>query len=297
MRRWKNYEVFIAVVECGSFTGAADRLGMSKSQVSRMVSQLEDKLGSELLFRSTRHLSTTDLGNIVYARCVDVFQELEDVERQAMDFDATPKGRLRVVASDTFGEACIAPLAAELMLENANLEVEVLITDRSVDIVAEGYDLAIRYDTQPDSSLLSQKLFELPHVCVASPSYLEGRTGPERPADLIGHNCLISTFGECAEWRIAGLDEHLQSQLSGNWVSNSGPSLINAALKGIGIAWLPELYLASHLKSGRLIELLADYRAQPMPVFAVYPARRHTPRKVQLLIAHLRKRLSEIESV
>lgn len=291
MRQWEAYEAFVAVVESGSFTAAADRLHVSKSHVSRLVSGLEDKLGSQLLFRTTRHLSPTDLGHTIYKRCIDIFEGLDEIESSAMEFDAVPRGRLRIVASDTFGEACIAPLAAELMSNHEHLEIEVLITDRPVDIVAEGFDLAIRYSSLADSTLRVQKLFELPHICAASPAYISRMGLPSAPHDLINHNCLVSTFGACAPWRLTNLAMDDMFKLAGNWSSNSGPSLVSAALNGIGIVWLPELYLRRHIQSGALVEMLADFRSEPMPVWTVYPARRQTSAKVQLLIDFLKARL------
>jgi DNA-binding transcriptional LysR family regulator len=292
MRRWDAYEALVAVIDSGSFTAAAERLRMSKSAVSRLVSGLEDRLGSQLLFRTTRHLAPTDLGRQVYRKCLEAFADLEQIDQQAMDHDATPRGRLRVIASDTFGEHFIAPLLAEMMATYPDLEIELLITDRNVDIVAEGYDLAIRYSDLVDSTLRTRKLFDLPHVCAASPAYLARMGVPRVPADLARHNCLVSTFEACTPWRFSEGRRERAPQLRGSWVSNNGPALMAAALNGIGVVWLPELYLREQLVRGQLVELLHGFRAPPMPVWSVYPARRHATAKVQLVIDHLRERLA-----
>ncbi len=297
MRRWDSYEAFVAVVENGSFTAAADKLRISKSAVSRMVSGLEDRLGSQLLFRTTRRLAPTDLGRSVYRRCVEAFDDLEAIDQQAMEHDALPRGRLRVVASDTFGESCVAPLASEMMTLHEQLEIELLITDRTVDIVAEGFDLAIRYSALVDSSLRVQKLFELPHICAASPDYLERAGTPTTPQQLIQHNCLVSTFEACSPWRFGSGRGEKALALTGNWCSNNGPSLVTAALHGIGIVWLPELYLRRHIQSGALVELLADRRSDAMPVWSVYPAKRHATAKVRVFIDYLKARLPDIDGV
>lgn len=291
MRRWDAYEAFVVVVDSGSFTAAAERLRLSKSAVSRLISSLEDRLGSQLLFRTTRHLAPTDLGRQVYRNCQDAFTDLELMDQRAMDHDAVPRGRLRITASDTFGENFVAPILAGMMAFYPKLEIELLITDRAVDIVGEGYDLAIRYSDQIDSSLRVQKLFDLPHICAASPAYLSRTSPVEVPADLTRHNCLVSTFEACTAWRFLDGRRERSPQLRGTWCSNNGPALVNAALGNIGVVWLPELYLRSYIKGGDLVELLGSFRAKPMPVWCVYPARRHATAKVQLVIDHLRNGL------
>jgi DNA-binding transcriptional LysR family regulator len=294
MRRWESYEAFVAVIDHGSFTAAAEKLRTSKSAVSRLVSGLEDRLGSQLLFRTTRHLAPTDLGRLVYRNCVDAFASLESIDREAMEYDAEPRGQLRIVASDTFGEICVAPLVTEMMKLHNQLEIELLITDRTVDIVAEGYDMAVRYSDLVDSSLRAQKLFELPHICVASPDYLQRHGTPLKPQDLKSHNCLVSTFEACNNWRFRHRRAEQVLALRGSWCSNNGPSLMEAAVQGIGVAWLPDLYVERHLKAGKLIEILEPYRASPMPVWAVYPARRQATAKVRSVIGYLRKRLPAV---
>lgn len=297
MRRWEAYEAFVAVIETGSFTAAAERLRLSKSAVSRIISGLEDRLGSQLLFRTTRKIAPTDLGKAVYQRCVEAFGDLESIDLEAMEHDATPRGRLRMVASDAFGEIYVAPLVAEMMTIHDKLEVELLITDRTVDIVGEGFDLAIRYNSLVDSSLRVQKLFELPHVCAASPAYLERAGIPVRPVDLVDHNCLVSTFEPCTSWRFKGDDPNKTLALTGSWCCNNGPSLMVGALKSVGIVWLPELYLRPYLQDGSLVQLLSDYRAkEAMPVWCVYPTRRHATAKVRAVIDYLKERLPSLNA-
>jgi len=290
MRRWEAYEAFIAVVECGSFTAAAERLRLSKSAVSRAISSLEERLGSQLLFRTTRQLAPTDLGRSVYRRCVELFDVLASIDSEAMDHDASLRGKLRIVASDSFGEFYIAPLAAEMMREHDQLEIELVITDRTVDVVADGYDMAIRYSALVDSSLRVQKLYELPHICAAAPSYLARAGTPDSVAQLGRHNCLVSTFEACNAWRFGMGRSQKAPNLSGNWCSNNGPALLSAALNGIGIVWLPELYLRPYIEAGALVELLAEDRSEPMPVWAVYPARRQSA-KVRAFIDYVRDQL------
>ena len=294
MRRWHAYEAFVAVVDSGSFTAASNRLKISKSAVSRLISGLEDRLGSQLLFRTTRNLAATDLGREVYRNCVEAFAELEAIDQNAMNHDEKPRGRLRITASDTFGEHFVASFLAEMIALYPELEIDLLITDRTVDIVAEGYDLAIRYSDIVDSTLRIQKLFDLPHICAAAPDYIERMGLPKTPAELKAHNCLVSSFEVCNAWRFTQGSRERSPQLRGTWCSNNGPALMAAALKGAGIVWLPELYLRAHLERGELLEVLSDYRAEAMPVWIVYPARRHATAKVRLVVDHLRMRLAAL---
>lgn len=293
MHRWDAYEAFAAVVERGSYTSAAEKLGVSKSAVSRFVSNLEDRLGSQLLYRTTRKLMPTDLGRSVYERCVAAFDNLESIELEAMEHDSIPRGRIRIVAGDNFGDSWVAPLVADMANEYSELMIELLVSDRNVDLIGEGYDVAIRHDTQPDSSLRSQKICSLPHACAASPDYLAHAGVPETIEDLSGHNCLISSFEPCREWRFQTGSVPRKVHLGSRLLMNSGQSLISAALRGVGIVWLPELYLREYINNGQLVELLAAYRGEAMPVWCVYPARRGGAAKVQVFIHHLRKRMAE----
>jgi DNA-binding transcriptional LysR family regulator len=211
-----------------------------------------------------------------------------------MDFGGVPRGRLRVTASDNFGEHYIAPLAAELLDRYRHLEIEVHITSRMIDIVAEGFDLAIMYSNLSSSRLLAQKIFELPHVVAASPEYLSRLGTPHAPGDLKDHNCLAATFEVCTPWRFMEAGNERALEVKGTWRSNSGPALLEAALRGIGVVRLPELYLRSHFESGRWVPLLAKFASAPMPVWAVYPGGRHTSSKVRLFVEYLKRRLLEL---
>ena len=292
MHRWDAYEAFATVVERGSYTSAAEKLGISKSAVSRFISNLEDRLGSQLLYRTTRKLTPTDLGRSVYERCVAAFENLESIELEAMEHDSVPRGRFRIVAGDSFGDIWVAPLVADMANEYRELTVELLVSDRNIDIVGEGYDVAIRHDTQPDSALRAQKICSLPHTCAASPDYLAHAGIPETVEDLTEHNCLISSFEPCREWKFKTGPVPKRANLGSRLLMNSGQSLISAALRGVGIVWLPELYLREYINNGQLVELLAAYRGDAMPVWCVYPARRRGAAKVQIFINHLRKRMA-----
>lgn len=234
---------------------------------------------------------------MLYRQCLNIFDGLEEIENEALDFGGVPRGRLRVVASDNFGEHYIAPLAAELLERYSFLEIEVHITSRMIDIVAEGFDLAIMYSNLSSSSLLAQKVFELPHMVAASPDYLARRGVPKEPDDLKQHNCLVATFEVCTPWRFKDQHGDRDLEVKGTWRSNSGPALLEAAVRGIGIVRLPELYLRPHFASGCLVPLLQTFASAPMPVWAVYPGGRHTSSKVRLFVEFLKKRLHDLDQV
>lgn len=292
MRNVDDYLSFVTVVESGGFSAAARKLNVSKSMLSRQIARLEQTLGTQLLFRTTRQLSPTDAGETLYRRCQNLQHMLEDVQQEVMELGAEPRGRLKLVAADTFGEYYVAPLAARFMRENPLLEVEVHITSRAVDLVSEGIDLAIKYGDMEDSSLLATKIFELPHVVTASPSYIQRHGKPVMVDDLVNHNCLVATFDACTVWQFETGTGSQKLKLRGSWCSNNGPSLLAACLEGLGISRLPELYVRPYIEAGELIPLLKQYHSPPQPVWAVYPNNPHIPAKVRLFINYLKENLS-----
>jgi DNA-binding transcriptional LysR family regulator len=277
-------ESFVQVVDAGSFSAAAGRLSVSKSLLSKKVAQLERHLGTQLLVRTTRRLSPTDAGQALYLKCERLFNELEEAEQSVQSFDVKPRGHLRVVCTDVLGEQYIARAAAEICALHPQLKVDVHVTMREVDLVAEGYDLAIRYGRLVDSSLKARRVYELPHVVAAAPAYLAKHGMPRTIDDLRAHNCLIATFEPCATWHFAVDGQDVAIDLQGNWRSNSGSALITAAVEGVGICRLPELYVRDFLANGRLVPLLEEFRSEPLSVWMVYPNARYVPAKVRLFI-------------
>ena len=284
MKRWELLETFVYVVEGGSFAAAAERLGVSRSLVSRHVSQLEDHLGTQLLFRTTRRINPTDAGDELFARCERLFGALEEAEQSILNREETPRGHLKIVCTDILGEQYLSRAVAAFCRLHPRLTADVHITMRTVDMVAEGYDLAVRYGKLSDSSLKARKVMQLPHVVCASPVYLQKYGVPGTPDELRNHNCLVATFAPCTPWSFKVNGKSLDIDLSGNWRSNNGSALITAALEDIGICRLPELYVREHLESGALVTLLDEYAAAPLPVWMVYPNTRYLPAKVRLFI-------------
>jgi len=291
-------ESFVQVVDAGSFSAAAGRMNVSKSLLSKKVSQLERHLGTQLLVRTTRKLNPTDAGQALFQKCERLFNDLEEAEQALLSLDVKPRGHLRVVCTDVLGEQYVAKAAAEICSMYSQLKVDVHVTMREVDLVAEGYDLAIRYGDLSNSSLKARKVYELPHVVCASPKYFAEYGKPRTIDDLRQHNCIIATFDPCATWRFKVNGREVPIDLKGNWRSNSGSALITAAVEGIGICRLPELYLRDFLRNGKLVPILEEFRSDPLPVWMVYPNARYVPAKVRLFIDYFCdniERLSRLE--
>lgn len=282
--RWDLMESFVQVVGAGSFSAAAERMNVSKSLLSKKVSQLERHLGTQLLVRTTRRLNPTDAGQALFLKCERLFGELEEAEQSVLSLDVMPRGHLRVVCTDVLGEQYVARAAAEICGAHSQLKVDVHVTMRTVDLVAEGYDLAIRYGELNDSSLKARRVYELPHVVCASPQYFARHGTPKCIEDLRRHNCLVATFDPCATWHFKIDGKDVPIDLQGNWRSNSGSALVTAALEGVGICRLPELYVRDFIASGQLAPILEEFRSSPLAVWMVYPGSRYTPAKVRLFI-------------
>ena len=284
MSRWDLMESFVQVVHAGSFSAAAERMHVSKSLLSKNVSRLERHLGTQLLVRTTRRINPTHAGAALFQKCERLFNDLKEAEQSVISLDVKPRGHLRVACTDVLGEQYIAKAAAEMCALHPQLRVEVHVTMRVVDLVEEGYDLAIRYGELNDSSLRARKVYELPHIVCASPRYFAKHGTPRTIDQLRQHNCLVATFDPCVTWEFKVKSRDIAVDPQGNWRSNTGSALITAALEGVGICRLPELYVRHFLKSGRLVPILEEYRSDPLPVWMVYPNTRYVPAKVRLFI-------------
>ncbi len=294
MARWDLLETFVHVVEAGSFSAAARKLNVSKSLVSKKVSQLEENLGTQLLFRTTRQINPTDAGQTLFLKCEKLFSSLEEAEQSVLNMKMAPKGQLRIACTDVFGEKYIAKAAAIFCKLYPDVKIDVHITMRIVDPVEEGYDMAIRYGQLSDSSLKARKIFELPHVACASPAYIEKNGKPETVDQLSQHSCLAATFAPCSSWRFTEDGKNIDVKLESDWRSNNGSALITAARQAIGICWLPELYVRKYIDRGELIPLLQNYEAEPLSVWIVYPNTRYVSTKVRMFIDYLSENLQSL---
>lgn len=284
MSRWTGIDEFVQVVESGGFTAAARALGVSKAHISKQVRQLEDRLGIRLLHRTTRRQALTEAGEQFYQRCTQLIGELDELSAALGEAQEIPSGRLRISVAGAFAERYLAPACAEFMTRYPRVQIELVFDNRIVDLIEEGFDLAIRYGELKQSDLVARRIAPRRlHVC-ASPAYLERHGVPTRPDQLRSHSCLV---GSSDYWIFRGADGAQRLRISGNWSSNNGIALLAAARAGLGLAQLPDFYVEDDLQAGRLRTVLQDWELGDVGVWAVYPHRRHLSAKVRLLIDHL----------
>jgi len=288
MFNWEGVNEFVAVAETESFTAAAKQLEISTAQVSRQVSALESRLATKLLHRTTRKVSVTEAGTIYYQHCRQVLDGLEAAEDAISDMQSKPTGKLKITAPVTYGEATIAPLINNFLARYPDLDVQLHLSNQTVDLIDEGYDLAIRQGKLKDSTMMAKRLSSRTFYVCASPAYLSTHGEPLTPNALEKHNCLQSMNNY---WYFQEKGKPHNIRLSGNLRSNSGQALLDAALKGLGIVQLPGDYVCSYIESGQLIVLLEEYRAPDEGVWALYPHNRHLSPKVRMLLDYLGEEL------
>lgn len=293
MSRWDAAEIFVAVVEAGSFSAAARALKLSKSHVSRQVSRLENRLGTQLLQRTTRKLALTQTGAVYFEQCRDLVNQLSELESAIIDTHEKPMGTLRMTVAGAFGELYVAPAAAEFMRRYPDINIVLDFTSRVVDLVSEGYDLAIRAGVLKDSSLIARRIAERRLLVCASRDYLSRHGQPLHLSDLRRHNCLV---GSLPSWRFRDQNgHHIDLKIQGHWHSNNGYALLAAARKGIGLVQLPEFYVHDDIAAGRLLPVLEKYQPTDTAVWAIYPSNKHLSPKVSLFIDHLVSSFAAVE--
>lgn len=290
MQHWERVEAFIAVVRFGSFAAAARELQVSNSHVSRLVSQLELQLGTQLLYRTTRQIRLTDAGQLYYESCRHLFDGLREAESLLQHHQGQPTGLLKITAATTFGDRYIAPLVNDFQLLYPQLKVNMYFSNRQVELIEEGFDLGIRMGVMRESTLIAKRLCDRREYIVGSPAYLARVPAPQTLTDLERHNCLVGTRGY---WLLQDQGQRKDLVVHGNWQANSGPALVDAALKGIGLAQLPDYYVDEYLTDGRLVAVLDDYRFKDAGVWVVYPQQRHLAPKVRLFIDFLAERFAD----
>ncbi len=284
----KGLREFVAVVEQGGFTAAADALDVSASFVSRRVKRLEQQLGTRLLHRTTRTVRLTEMGRIYYERSREILDRLEALESDMADLQQRPKGLVRMTAPGLYAERYVAPAVAEFTVKYPEVSIELDTRMRVVDIVAEGYDLAIRMSALADSNLVARKLVPRRVMVCASPAYLAGNGRPKDPDDLRSHNCLALPD---MPWRFAYPDAIRVVKVRGSWISNNGRALVEAAALGIGLVRLADYYMDKELERGALEVVLEDFEVEDAATWIIYPDRHHLPTRVRFLIDFLAERL------
>lgn len=289
MDRLEPERMFIAVMEAGSFTVAAERLGTSSGQASKLVSRLENELGVRLLSRTTRAVSPTEAGQAYFDRLRPLLEEFDNLDAAVRDASRAPRGRLRLTAPLTFGTMEVAPALNEFARGFPEIELDVSFSDRVVNLVDEGFDMAIRVGRADDSSMIARKLCDVRIVVVASPAYLAHRGEPEAPSDLARFDCIIDTnFREPNRWplRDAGCAA-IDVTVGGRIRYSNAEACLKAAEANLGLACVPSFIAGEALRAGRVRRILQAFEPEPYTVHALYPHSRHLAAKVRVLVDFL----------
>ncbi len=288
MIRQEGLREFVAVVEQGGFTAAANQLHVSTSYVSRQVTRLEQRLDVRLLQRTTRKVRLTEMGQVYYERSREILDQLQALESEMADLQEKPRGLVRMTAAGEYAEQFVAPAVAEFVTMYPEVSIELDSSMHVVDIVEQGFDIAVRMSALSDSSLIARKVEPRRLMVCASPSYLQQHGRPNSPDDLRSHNCLV--FPDMA-WRFKFPDSIREVKVRGTWTSNNGRALVAAASRGLGIVRLSDYYFSRALETGELEIILAQYEVDDAATWIIYPNRQHIPTRVRYLIEFLLENL------
>jgi DNA-binding transcriptional LysR family regulator len=297
MNKLGEIEVFVRVVQTGSFSAAARDSSLTPSAVSKLVTRLEDRLGTRLFRRTTRRLSLTEEGMAFHDRSVRILAEMDEAEQAVSRLHGVPSGTLRINAAVAFATYQVVPLLPDFLQRFPLVRIRLTVTDRIVDLVGEGDDLGVRIGARFESTLVSRLLAEDHRIIVAAPAYLQRYGTPRAPSDLSVHNCLTWESGRSSlnEWPFRGAQGDYTIRARGNAETNSGETLYEMALAGLGIARIAEFRVGADVKAGRLVSLLGDvHRADPLPIHAVYPHRQHLSPKVRAFVDFLVEKFTPV---
>lgn len=294
MDKLTSIRAFTKVVAHGSYSEAARELRLSRSAVSKHVSDLEQELGVQLLNRTTRSASPTESGQAYYERCLAILADLEEADLTVTRAQAEPRGMLRVNAPMSFGTLHLGRAVADFMERYPELQIQLILSDQLIDPVQEGFDVTLRIADLPSSSLVARKIVPASRVLCAAPRYLERRGTPEHPDDLRAHDCL--SYGHLAtgnQWKLTGLDGDHWIPIPWTLCTNNAEVLRDVAVKGRGIALLPTFIAGADLQRGTLRSVLAGYKAPELSLYAIYPPNRHLSVKVRVFIDFLVERFGQ----
>ena len=292
MDRFENMATFIRVVEAGSISAAADRLGVAKSAVSRRLKELEGHLGVELFHRTTRKMNLTDTGRAFYHQSVRILEDVIEAEHATSQAHGTLKGSLKIALPSSFGLMHMGPAINEFLREHPQIEFDLDFNDREVDLIQEGFDLAIRIANLPDSSLIARRLAPIQTVMCASPSYLEQKGMPQSPGELIEHQCLVySLLRDFEYWHLTDSSgKEISTKIHPTLKASTGEFLKDAAIEGLGIILVPSFIAYKEIESGALVPVLKDYRPPQLDAYAIYPQTRHLSQRVRAFVDFLVQR-------
>jgi len=289
MQSWEGLDAFVAIAETGTFTRAANRLGVSISQVSREINRLEERLGTQLLVRNTRHVALTESGRLFEQRCRQLIDDREAAFDSVTSGKDVIKGLIRLTCAVAYGERTITPIIGRFVAENPGIRVDINLTNRVLDLVADGIDLGVRTGEVADVRLDRVQLGSRSlHVC-AAPAYIERHGAPATVSDLNAHACLLGT-AQRWQFKTSGREHQIVPQ--GRWRCNSGFAVLDAAVQGLGICQLPDFYVRNHLRDGTLVELLADERPSDQAIWALFAKRSPQRWRITALIEFLQANVS-----
>lgn len=292
MDRYENMNTFVRVVETGSISAAANRMDVAKSVVSRRLKELEMHLGVELFHRTTRQMNLTDSGRAFYQQAVRILADILETELATSQSHGALKGNLKVAVPLSFGLMHLGPAINEFLQQHPDIEFNLDFNDRQVDLLAEGFDLAIRIASLPDSSLIARRLAPIQTVLCASPDYLAKNGTPQTPEELRQHRCLAyNLISNIEQWQIHDVNEQLiKITIKPYLKASNGEFLRDAAVTGLGIIRLPTFIVYQEIERGALIPILTDYPCSPLAAYAIYPQTRHLSHRVRAFVDFLAKR-------
>lgn len=278
-------KLYVAVVDGGSFAAAADKLAISRAMASKQIQKLEEHLDTRLLNRTTRRLSLTETGRAFYERSAQIVADVEEAEQIAGQMTRRPRGVLRLTIPLSYGQHRLAAIIGDYTLAYPQVQLDIALSDRKVDLIEEGLDLAIRIGAMPQSDLIARKIATAHSVLCAAPSYLARHGTPATPADLASHACLGYTLsGSSTEWRLHGPDGPQTVPVSGPIKADNGDIIRLAAVGGAGIAYQPDFIVGDDIAAGRLVRVLPAWQSAELGVYAVYPSRKHLSAKVRTFV-------------
>lgn len=295
MDKFLTIQAFTKVVDARGFAAAAREMGLSRSVIHKYVIALENELGTQLLRRSSRQVSPTESGIAFYDRAVSILDELDEAFAAVTQLQEQPRGNLRINAPMTFGSMHLAPMVADFMAQYPDVHVELVLNDRLIDPIEEGFDVTVRIaEPQISTSLVTREIVPIRRVLCASPAYLAAHGEPGDPKDLRRHRCLHYGYQETGnQWKLKGSRGEIPVQINCVMWSNNGDALKQIALRDQGIALLPTFVVGDELQAGRLRTVLGDFRPADIALLALYPRHRHLSEKTRLLVSFLVDRFGE----
>ena len=286
---------FVRAVERGGFSAAARELGLTPSAISKLVTRMEDRLGVRLLNRTTRRLALTPEGEAFFHRAQRILADIEEAENEVARFRERPSGRLRISVGTAFGGYQFVPALPEFLARYPEIEVELTMTDRIVDLMEEGADVGIRTGELLDSSLVARRICDMERVICASPAYLRKHGTPRKPADLAEHNCLVlAASPQFHQWPFDTADGVRIVEVEGNVTASNAETLVQLAIMGLGLIRLADVIVGDAIAKGQLKPVLADvHHVEPLPLHAVYPFGRHRSPRVAALVDFLVEKFAD----